>query len=107
MGFESSAGSHLESGVVLRSLDRMRDLLDRSFAGVRLKAGIQTRTQVSVAALIEDVAITSAIEAAHRGLQFPRSICPNSPRSKRLSVLPFGRPTRLLAHLARFAVSIL
>jgi signal transduction histidine kinase len=58
------------SAIVLRSLARMRDLLDRSFAEVRLKAGIQKRTHVSVAALIEDVAIASAIEAAHRGLQF-------------------------------------
>jgi signal transduction histidine kinase len=58
------------SAIVLRSLARMRDLLDRSFAEVRLKAGIQKRTHVSVAGLIEDVAITSAIEAAHRGLQF-------------------------------------
>jgi signal transduction histidine kinase len=48
----------------------MRDLLDRSFAEVRLKAGIQKRTNVSVAVLIEDVAITAAVEAAHRGLQF-------------------------------------
>jgi signal transduction histidine kinase len=58
------------SAIVFRSLARMRDLLDRSFAEVRLKAGIQKRTNVSVAVLIEDVAITAAVEAAHRGLQF-------------------------------------
>jgi signal transduction histidine kinase len=58
------------STVILRSLARMRDLLDRSFAEVRLKAGIHRRTCVSVAELIEDVAIVAAMEAAHRGLQF-------------------------------------
>jgi signal transduction histidine kinase len=58
------------SAVVLRSLARMRDLLDRSFAEVRLKAGIQKRTHVSVSAIIEEVAIASAVDAAHRGLKF-------------------------------------
>jgi len=48
----------------------MRALLDRSFVEVRLKAGIHKRTHVSVAALIEDVAIAGNVEAAHRGLQF-------------------------------------
>jgi len=48
----------------------MRDLLDRSFAEVRLKAGVHKRKHVSVAALIEDVGITAAVEAPHRGLQF-------------------------------------
>jgi signal transduction histidine kinase len=58
------------SGVVSRSLGRMRDLIDRSLAEVRLKAGIHRRTPISVAALIEEVAIAAAIEAANRGLQF-------------------------------------
>jgi signal transduction histidine kinase len=57
------------STVMFRSLARMRDLLDRSFAEVRLKAGIHRRTYVSVAVLIEEVAIAAAVEAAHRGLQ--------------------------------------
>ena len=57
------------SAVVSRSLARMGNLLDRSFAEVRLRGGIQNRVGVSVAALIEDVAISAVIEAAHRGLQ--------------------------------------
>jgi signal transduction histidine kinase len=57
------------SGVVSRSLARMRDLLDRSLAEVRLQAGIHKRTHISVAALIEEVAIAAAVEAAHGGLQ--------------------------------------
>jgi signal transduction histidine kinase len=57
------------STIMFSSLARMRDLLDRSFAEVRLKAGIHRRTYVSVAALIEEVAIAAAVEAAHRGLQ--------------------------------------
>jgi signal transduction histidine kinase len=57
------------SGVVFRSLARMRDLLDRSLAEVRLQAGIHKRTHLSVPALIEEVAIAAAVDAAHRGLQ--------------------------------------
>jgi signal transduction histidine kinase len=57
------------SEVVARSLARMNDLLDRSLAEVRLQAGIHRRTHLSVATLIEEVAIAAAVEAAHRGLQ--------------------------------------
>jgi len=67
-GVVGTSGS--TSAVVFRSLARMRDILDRSFAEVRLKAGIHRRTHVAVAALIEDVAITASVDAAHRGLQF-------------------------------------
>lgn len=57
------------SKLLARSLGRMRDLIDRSLAEVRLNAGIHTRTYVSVAALIEEVATVAAADAAHRGLQ--------------------------------------
>jgi len=57
------------SDLVSRSLARMRDLLDRSLAEVRLNAGIHRRNDMSVAALIEDVTIAAAVDAAHRGLQ--------------------------------------
>jgi signal transduction histidine kinase len=66
-GTVGTSGSTSE--VVSRSLARMRDLLDRSLAEVRLKAGIYKRARMSVAALIEEVAITAAVEAEHRGLQ--------------------------------------
>jgi signal transduction histidine kinase len=57
------------SAVVFASLARMRDLIDRSLAEVRLKAGMHKRTHLSVAALIEEVAIAAAVDAAHRNLQ--------------------------------------
>lgn len=57
------------SGVVFGSLARMRDLLDRSFAEVRLNAGLHRPTRVSVAALVEEVGIAAAVDATHRGLQ--------------------------------------
>ena len=57
------------SGVVMRSLTRMRHLLDRSFAAVRLNAGIQRSTNILVSELLEELAIGAAVEAAHRGLQ--------------------------------------
>ncbi len=66
-GAVGTSGSTSE--VVSRSLARMRDLIDRSLAEVRLKAGLHQRTSISVAALIEEVAIAAAVEAAHRGLQ--------------------------------------
>ncbi len=57
------------SDVVARNLARMRDLIDRSLTEVRLKAGIHRRADVSLADLVEEVAIAGAVEAAHRGLQ--------------------------------------
>ena len=56
------------SEVVVRNLSRMRDLVDRSLAEVRLNARLQKRREVSVAALIEEVAIAGAIDAESRGL---------------------------------------
>jgi signal transduction histidine kinase len=64
------------SVVVTRSLARMRDLFDRSFAEVRLKAGIHKRTHLSVATLIEDVAIAASVDATHRGLQLTIATVP-------------------------------
>jgi signal transduction histidine kinase len=66
-GAVGTAGS--TSAIVSRSLARMNDLLDRSLAEVRLKAGMHRRTQISMAALIEEVAIAAAVEATHRGLE--------------------------------------
>lgn len=56
------------STVIVQSLSRMRDLLDRSLTEVRLKAGLHRPTSVSVAALVEQVGIAAAIDATHRGL---------------------------------------
>jgi signal transduction histidine kinase len=57
------------TGAILsRSLDRMRELIARSLAEVRLNAGNQQRTHLSVAALIEELKITADLEAQRRGL---------------------------------------
>jgi hypothetical protein len=56
-------------GVVGASLTRMRKLLDRSLAEVRLSAGLHQPTRLSVAALIEEVGRAAAIDASHRGLE--------------------------------------
>ena len=58
----------------MRSLTRMRHLLDRSFAAVRLNAGIQRSTNIVVSEFLEELAIGAAVEAAHRGLQ--RTVAP-------------------------------
>jgi signal transduction histidine kinase len=61
-GNVGAAGS--TSALVDRSFNRMRDLVDRSLAEVRLQAGLVQCEPVVVAALIEEVAIGAAIEAA-------------------------------------------
>ncbi len=53
-----------------RSLRRMRELIDRSLVDVRLKAGMQRRSSLSVARLFEELSITAELEAKNRGLQF-------------------------------------
>lgn len=57
------------SALVDRSFSRMRDLIDRSLAEVRLQAGFVRRELVGVAALIEEVAIVAAIDATDHDVQ--------------------------------------
>jgi len=67
-GVVGTSGS--TSAVVSGSLARMHELLDRALAEVRLKTELRKQIPIAVAALIEEVAIAAALEAAHRGLQF-------------------------------------
>ena len=58
------------TGAVLeRSLRRMRELLARTMAAVRIDAGLLNRQRVSVRRLIEDLEVEGAMEAAVRGLR--------------------------------------
>jgi hypothetical protein len=58
------------TGTVLgRNLIRMRDLIDRSLAGVRLQAGIKKRERVLLTEFIEEVEVAATIEAKARGLE--------------------------------------
>ncbi len=66
-GAVGPAGS---TGTVLeRSFRRMRSLVDRQLAEVRLRASVIRREVVVVAALIEEVEIIAAIEARDHGVQ--------------------------------------
>jgi signal transduction histidine kinase len=65
VGTGGSTGAMLE-----RSLRVMRELVDRSFADVRLQAGMRKSERVVVAELIEEVAVGAAVDAKERGLQF-------------------------------------
>jgi signal transduction histidine kinase len=56
-------------GVLGRSLLRLRDLVDRSLAEVRLEAGLQQRERIAVSELMEEVELAAAIEANARGFQ--------------------------------------
>lgn len=71
-----SVGPSGRIGVMLeRSLQAMRTLVDRSFADVRLQAGIQRREPVVVAELIEEVSVGAAFDATARGLRFTIGPC--------------------------------
>jgi diguanylate cyclase (GGDEF)-like protein len=59
-----SVGVNSNTGALLgRSLRRMRVLVDRTLAQVRLEADVQTPERVAVARLIEEIEIVATIEA--------------------------------------------
>ncbi len=72
VGTGGSTGAMVE-----RSLRAMRDLVDRSFADVRLQAGMRRVECVVVAELIEEVSLGAAVDAKDRGLHF--TIGPTEP----------------------------
>ncbi|MEZ0312068.1 MAG: sensor histidine kinase [Myxococcota bacterium] len=54
-----------------RSLARLRDLIDRSLADVRLTEGLpERRERIAVNDLIEDVRVSAAMDAKNRGIGF-------------------------------------
>jgi signal transduction histidine kinase len=56
------------SEVHARSLLRLRDLIDRSLAEVRLDAGLSAVEEFSAAELLEDIEVTASLHAKTRGL---------------------------------------
>jgi signal transduction histidine kinase len=57
------------TGSVLgRSLRRMRELLARTMAAVRIDAGLLTRQRVSLRRFVEDIELEATMEATSRGL---------------------------------------
>lgn len=64
VGLESHTGALLG-----RSLLRLRDLVDRSLAEVRLAATLHSPRRVVVAEFIEDVEVAAALEAQARGVE--------------------------------------
>jgi signal transduction histidine kinase len=66
-----SVGVSGSTGAVLaRSLQGLRNLIDRELAYVRLGAGVHHRETLVVHEFIEDVEVASSMEANARGLQF-------------------------------------
>jgi hypothetical protein len=66
-----SVGVQGSTGAVLgRSLNRLRDLVDRSLADVRLTAGLDRREQFALAPFLEEVEVAALMEAKTRGHQF-------------------------------------
>lgn len=67
---EGMVGIGGSTGAVLgRSLDGMRDLINRAFAEVRLEAQQEAHTRFSVAGLVEELEIDAAMQARARGLE--------------------------------------
>jgi signal transduction histidine kinase len=65
-----NVGIHGSTGTLLgRSLRRMRVLIDRTLAEVRLEAGTNKPERVSVAELIEELEIVATIEAKERDIR--------------------------------------
>lgn len=57
------------AAVLGRSLTRMRDLIDRSLADVRLSAGMIRKERIGVGAFVEEVEVTAVMEAKDHGLE--------------------------------------
>lgn len=53
-----------------RSLLGLRNLIDRSFADVRIDSGLQNLERVAVAGVIEEVEITGSVQAQAKGIHF-------------------------------------
>jgi len=65
-----SVGISGSTGTVLgRSLTRLGSLVDRSFAVVRLDAGIESRERIVIGEFIEEVEVAAMMEAKARGHQ--------------------------------------
>jgi signal transduction histidine kinase len=74
-----SVGVGGSTGALLgRNLARMRDLIDRSLAEVRLQAGIKKRQRVPLTEFIEEVEVAATIEAKARGMQLTVTPVPES-----------------------------
>lgn len=65
-----SVGIQGSTGALLgRSLRRMRALIDRTLADVRLESGIQRQERVSIAGLVEEIEIVATLDARERDIQ--------------------------------------
>jgi signal transduction histidine kinase len=75
---KGNVGMHGSTGALhARSLRRMRVLIDRSLAEVRLAAETQRAERVSVAELLEEIEIVATIEAKDRDIRLTVELCPH------------------------------
>ena len=73
-----SVGVHGSTGTLLgRSLRRMRVLIDRTLAEVRLEGGAQQRDRVSIPELIEEIEVVATIDANEHDISL--SVDPGHP----------------------------
>jgi hypothetical protein len=62
------AGVEEPTGLLGRSLSRLRDFVDRSLASVRLEAALESRERIAMAEFLEEIEGCAALEAHRRGL---------------------------------------
>jgi signal transduction histidine kinase len=63
------------STVLERNLHRMRDLINHTLADVRLTSGLQLRREpISIGDFLQDLRVSSAMEAKDRGIAFTISV---------------------------------
>jgi len=71
-----SVGVQGSTGAMLgRSLRRMRVLIDRTLAEVRLEAGVSRTERVSIAQLIEEIEVIATLEGRDRDIQLSVDSC--------------------------------
>jgi signal transduction histidine kinase len=67
---QGTVGVGGSTGAVLgRSLNGMRDLIDRSFAEIRLEGRLQSRERFSLTKLVEEIEVDATMEAKAHGLE--------------------------------------
>lgn len=85
------APNSITAGILGRSLVKMRDLVNRSLADVRIEAGSPRKEPLEVAQVLEEIEIASSIQAQARGVRLHIAPAP-------LGMIVIGGTTEQLFH---------
>ena len=90
------------AGVLDRSFGRMRDLVDRSLAQVRLEAGMVHPARIRVAVMIEEAELAGSLEAHNRDIAFSVATGPHEAEVEADRQLLTGAIANLLQNAFKF-----